>query len=90
VVRLAHIPKLTEGQIETGFDRECVSSNPLTPANQSGHSPTPPDQPRKARIWRAFVHLGKSLGGEIDPGRRQIPESLRPTVLIFPFSGVCG
>jgi len=35
VVRLAHIPKLTEGQIETGFDRECVSSNPLTPANQS-------------------------------------------------------
>ena len=32
MVRLAHILKLTEGQIETGFDRECVSSNPLTPA----------------------------------------------------------
>jgi hypothetical protein len=72
------------------LNRECASSNPPRSANQSGHSPRPPDWPRKARIWRAFVHLGKSLGGEIDPGRRQIPESLRPTVSIFPFSGVCG
>jgi len=30
-----HIPKFEETHAETGFDRECVSSNPLTPANQS-------------------------------------------------------
>jgi hypothetical protein len=31
----ANIPKFNEPHRETGFDRECVSSNPLTPANQS-------------------------------------------------------
>ena len=29
------IPKFEERRAETRFDRECVSSNPLTPANQS-------------------------------------------------------
>jgi len=31
-----HIPKFGETHAETGFDRECASSNPLTPAKQSG------------------------------------------------------
>jgi hypothetical protein len=34
--RPPHIPKFEETHAETGFDRECASSNPLTPANQSG------------------------------------------------------
>src|SRR5712691_8343807 len=29
-------PNLRETGLETGFDRECASSNPLTPANQCG------------------------------------------------------
>ena len=32
----ANIPKFEGTYAETGFDRECASSNPLTPANQSG------------------------------------------------------
>ena len=47
MVRPAHIPKLTEGQIGTAFDRECVSSNPLTPANQSGAWRFYPQQSQK-------------------------------------------
>jgi hypothetical protein len=39
----------------------------------------------KGPIWRAFLHLEKSPGGEIDPERRRIPESLRPTVSKIPF-----
>jgi|GEM_PF-6799790 len=30
-----HIPKFEETHAETQFDRECASSNPLTPARQS-------------------------------------------------------
>jgi hypothetical protein len=30
-----NIPKFEDLHAETGFDRECVSSNPLTPASQS-------------------------------------------------------
>jgi hypothetical protein len=31
----ANVPKFDQPHPETGFDRECVSSNPLTPASQS-------------------------------------------------------
>jgi hypothetical protein len=31
----ANVPKFDQPHPETGFDRECVSSNPLTPATQS-------------------------------------------------------
>jgi hypothetical protein len=31
----ANVPKFDQPHPETGFDRECMSSNPLTPATQS-------------------------------------------------------
>jgi hypothetical protein len=32
----ANVPKFGGAHAETGFDRECVSSNHLSPASQSG------------------------------------------------------
>jgi hypothetical protein len=50
-----HIPKFGETHPETGFDRECASSNPLTPASHSKVRETRSPIMRKARQWRAFA-----------------------------------
>ena len=65
MVRLAHIPKLTEGQIGTGFDRECVSSNPLTPASQSGARRKCPCRSEKGPPMAGFCELAIGLQGPI-------------------------
>jgi len=65
VVRLAHIPKLTEGQIGTGFDRECVSSNPLTPASQSGARRKCPRRSEKGPPMAGFCELATSFWAPI-------------------------
>jgi hypothetical protein len=74
----ANVPKFDQPHPETGFDRECVSSNPLTPASQSRCRRCHPSKRRKARYWRAFAIRRRSLDPQIGELAGRFGKSLRP------------
>src|SRR5258706_16441107 len=57
---------------ETGFDRECVSSNPLTPANQSGLCIWP--------VWIAIIRALRGLWRRVSG--LWTPEFLNPEAIL--------
>ena len=57
----ANIPKFEGTYAETGFDRECVSSNPLTPARQSRRRRNHPGNRQKGPQLAGFGDLTKGL-----------------------------
>ena len=88
--RPSHIPKFANARAETGFDRECVSSNPLTPARQSSLRPRSPRNGRIGRKRGLFTHPASSPGAQIGNLGAAIAESLRPSPQIFPFAQTAG
>ena len=80
-------PKFEKTHAETGFDRECVSSNPLAPATHSSVLPGFPRDPGMGRKSRLFAHSLWSPDSRFAELAAEIPESLRPFLQIFPFWG---
>jgi hypothetical protein len=60
-VASGNIPKFEGTRAETGFDRECASSNPLTRANQSRAQGLCPPQRQKGPPMAGFFILAVCL-----------------------------
>src|ERR1700733_13321882 len=85
--RAPHIPKFEETHAETGFDRECASPNPLTPARHSAFQRIFFFSSRKARQWRAFLIVESLQLRHFRTFSAKTPESLQPNSIKLPFSG---
>jgi hypothetical protein len=82
-----HIPKFGNAHAETGFDRECVSSNPLTPARHSRIRPGSPRNAKYRRKYRIFARAVLSPDSQFADLGAPIAKNLRPPPPIFPFCG---
>ena len=83
-----YIPDFAMWAPETGFDRECVSSNPVTPANQSRLRTPGTRSHRKARQLGLIGQCKQSPSYQIGNEVGQFAESLHGFIELFPFFGV--